>query len=177
MQLNQKEQRVLQEIQQGAFICFNPYMGRFNPHEYYSVDRIGKCTREVRKLLKLGLLDEKSDGYSRKNVFLTEEGKNFKIELDAPYDVWCVVDSFGIKVNKHLGYLKGNKLSLFRGEDYKETDSRKFFLDREKAFKYAIEQQNRKIKQAEGKVVWAKEELEKIETAKNDPTQDKAGYL
>lgn len=181
MELTQKEQMVLKAMQEGAYASFHPYMGRFNPNEHYSVEGAGKCTREMKKLIKLGFVESKQKSYNSWAIIsLTEKGKNFKCELEKPYDVWAVesdFNNFNIKVNKYCGFLKGSVYISEGGNTSKETDSRKFFLKREDAFNHALKLQESKIRSAEGRVAWAKEKLEELKKHEQHPNQDKAGYL
>lgn len=47
--LTEKVQRVLKALQEGKYAGYNPYMGRFNPHEYYNVNSLHflKLTSQV----------------------------------------------------------------------------------------------------------------------------------
>ena len=85
MKLNQKEQIILKQIQDGASIHYMPYAGRMNPNAYYFIGGTGcneKCTNQIKKFIKLGLITEEKRGFSKSKFTLSEEGKNFQCELE-----------------------------------------------------------------------------------------------
>jgi hypothetical protein len=159
--LTDRQMRVLKAIQGGEFCHYHPYMGRFNPHAYYSVGHIGKCTREVEKLIKEGLLKEEGVGI-RCKVYLTEAGKSFVCELDDVDDVWRVNTYYGCKVDKVRGTLTdtyfmsevGEKFMLHRNKD------EHFFRTRNKAYNFLIKHHEDKIRSLKGRVKIEEEELE-----------------
>jgi hypothetical protein len=177
MKLNQREQTILKAMQEGKICIYIPYYGRHNPNPYYNIGRIGKCTREIRKLIKLGLVKHETIGYNNENIFLTPEGEAFKLDLEEPYDVWVVNSDWGVKVEKYSGFLKENTLLMANGSSVKKGKDREFFLDRAKAFEYAIELQERHVRMAKAKVNLAEKELEGIQKHMENPEEDKAGYL
>jgi hypothetical protein len=177
MKLNQREQTILKAMQEGERCIYMPYSRRFNPHEYFTIGHIGKCTREIRKLIKLGLVIHENVGYNKDNVGLTPEGEAFKLNLEEPYDVWVVNSDWGVKVEKYSGFLKEHTLLMANGSSAKKSKNREFFLDRAKAFEYAIELQERRVGIAKEKVNWAEKELEGIQKHMENPEEDKAGYL
>jgi hypothetical protein len=177
MKLNQREQTIIKAMQGGERCIYMPYCGRFNSTPYYDVGRIGKCTREIKKLIKLGLVIHENVGYNKDNVCLTPEGESFKLELEEPYDVWVVNSDWGVKVEKYSGFLNENTLLMANGSSVKKGKDREFFLDRAKAFEYAFALQQRHIRSAEGKVIIEKKALEGLEKQKEHPELDAAGYL
>ena len=164
-------------MQAGARCIYMPYCGSYNPNPYYDIGHIGKCTREIKKLIKLGLVIHENVGYNRDNVGLTPEGKSFQFDLEEPYDVWVVNSDWGVKVEKYSGFLKENTLLMVNGSSVKKGKDREFFLDRAKAFEYAIELQERHVRMAKAKVNLAEKELEGIQKHMENPEEDKAGYL
>ena len=173
MKLNQREQRIIQALQNGEFGYYSPY----NPHEFYLVSNIGKCTREIKKLIKLGLVEEFKKSFLSIEIILTEEGKNFECEFDKPYDIWVVTTDWGIEVNKYSGFLNKNTLLFTNGASVKKGNDKKFFTNRDEAFAYAIKMQESCIRAAEGKVHLSKERLNDIKKQLENPELDKAGYL
>ncbi len=164
MKLNQREQRILKALQEGEHGYYAPYAGRMNPSAYYSVGRLGKCTREMEKLIKNGLVKRAQKSFSSYDISLTEEGKNFQCELEEPYDVWIVTDStYNIKVEKESGFLKNKTLTLNKGDVMQEKSGYKFFLNREEAYAHAIKNQKGRINAAKGKMKWEEEKLATIE--------------
>lgn len=39
-------------------VVFHPYMGRFNPSDYYHCWALGRCTAQAKVLLKAGLVEK-----------------------------------------------------------------------------------------------------------------------
>jgi hypothetical protein len=177
MKLNQREQTILKAMREGERCLYMPYHGSFNPDPYFTLGHIGKCTREIKKLIKLGLVAMETLGYNNENIFLTPEGEAFKLDLEEPYDVWVVNIDWGVKVEKYSGFLKEHTLLMANGSSVKKSKDREFFLDRAKAFEYAIELQERHVRTAKEKVNWAEKELEGIQKHMENPEEDKAGYL
>jgi hypothetical protein len=177
MKLTQKEQRVIKALQDGKCATYFPYQGRFNPHRYYNVDGVGKCTREMDKLIKLGLVEMINKGLSNHKISLTEEGKKFQCELDEPYDVWVCEKTYKAFIHRYKGFLKGSNLTLAKGGVVREQDNRKFFLDRGEAFAYALNQQKQAIRIAESKVKQENERILEILKHLEHPEHDTEGYL
>ena len=177
VKLSDREQRVLKAMQEGNRAMYFPCMGRFNPNEYYNVEKIGNCTREMRKLVKHGFVEEESKGIRGREISLTEKGKNFQCELKEAGNVWVVEFDWNVEVNKYRGYIKGKTLQMESGGTAKEGNKRKFFNDRNKAFEYAIESQNSNINIAKGKVKWEEEKLKALEEHLKNPSKDNVGYL
>jgi hypothetical protein len=177
MKLNQREQTIIKAMQDGEKCVYMPYAGRFNPNAYYDIGAIGKCTREITKLIKLGLVEHETSGFNTANIFLTQAGEDFKVELEEPYDVWVIDRGWELKVNKYSGFLKNDTLLMANGSSVKKGKDREFFTDRDKAFEYAIALQERAIRIAEGKVGHEKKALENLEKQRENPEEDEAGYL
>jgi hypothetical protein len=177
MKLNQREQTILKAMQEGERCIYMPYRGRLNPHAYFTIGHIGKCTREINKLIKLGLVIHENVGYNRDNVVLTPEGKSFQLDLEEPYDVWVVNSNWCVKVEKYSGFLKEHTLLMANGSSVKKGKDREFFLDRAKAFEYAIGLQERHVYSAKGKVEMAEKALEGIQKHMENPEEDAARYL
>lgn len=177
MKLNQREQTIIKAMQEGGRCIYMPYRGRFNPNPYYDIGHIGKCTREIKKLIKLGLVTHESVGFNRDNVVLTHEGDAFKLELEEPYDVWVVNSNWGVKVEKDSGFLKDSTLLMADGSSVKNGKDRAFYLNRDEAFEHAFALQKTHIRCAKGKVEMATKALENLEKQKDNPEEDAAGYL
>lgn len=177
MKLSQREQIVLKAMQDGKRCIYMPYAGRFNPSAYYTIGNIGKCTREITKLIKLRLVGHETLGFNKDNIFLTHEGETFKVELEEPYDVWVVNRDWGLKVEKYQGFLKNDTLLMSNGSSVRKGKDREFFTDRDEAFERAIGLQEQHVRIAEGKVGIEKTALERMEHHRKNPDLDKAGYL
>lgn len=177
MKLNQREQTILKALQDGKECNYMPYCGRFNPSSHYNVRGIGRCTREITKLIKLGFVIHENKGFNRDKVSLTPNGLAFKTELDEPYDVWVVSRDWGVKVEKYSGFIKDNTLRMASGSIVRKGDNKEFFSDRGKAFKHAIELQEGKINAAKYKLNKEQEDLEQIKQHEKQPELDKSGYL
>lgn len=179
MKLNQREQMVLKAIQDGERCIYYKYNGRFNPNAYYSIDGAGTCTRETKKLIKFGLIERVEKGFGDGDIIITEAGKNFKCELDEPYDVWVVTrESYRPHtVNKYSGFLNNTILTKSDGSKAREGNDRRFFKDRKEAFDYALELQESTINSLKGKLKWAENGIRTIENHSKNPDLDKAGYL
>lgn len=177
MKLNQREQSIIKAMQDGERCLYFPYSGRFNPNEYYHIGGIGKCTREIKKFIKNGLVSNIKKGFGDYVISLTDEGKNFVCDLEEPYDVWVVESGWDLKVNKYSGFLNKSTLTLANGSTARETSDRKFFLNRDEAFDHAKSLQNSKIRIAKSKVVNEENTLQELQNQYTNPDLDKAGYL
>jgi hypothetical protein len=177
MKLNQREQTIIKAMRGGERCIYMPYAGRYNPNAYYTIGNIGKCTREINKLIKLGLVGHETLGFNKEKVSLTSEGEAFKLELEEPYDVWVVNRSWGLKVEKYSGFLKNDTLLMANGSSVKKSKDKEFFTDRDKAFERVIALQEQYVRIAEGKVGIEKKALEDMEHHRKNPDLDKAGYL
>lgn len=178
IKLTDKTQRVLKAMQEGARVYFHPYIGRFNPRAYYNCERIGTCTREIKKLIKEGLVSEKRKTHSTWDILITDAGKEFECELPEPDDIWSVERAFrAVTVHKYKGFLKGSTFSNADGGTSRATDERSFYTDRESAFKRAISWQKNLLESAKRAVKTEERELERLEEHMQNPEKDKPGYL
>jgi hypothetical protein len=82
-----------------------------------------------------------------------------------------------VKVEKYSGFLKEHTLLMANGSSVKKGKDREFFLDRAKAFEYAIGLQERHVYSAKGKVEMAEKALEGIQKHMENPEEDAARYL
>lgn len=178
MKLTQRDQRVLKAMQDGGVCIYHPYAGRMNPHEYYSIrGKIDKCTKEIKRLIKFGLVRVTYHGFQKCDVFLTPEGESFKCELEEPYDVWVVVVDYEVKVYKHSGFLKGETFLTDGGNLIRKGNSKEFFTDRDKAFAYAFKRQMGIINGKETALNLEHAKLEDMKKHLDNPEMDKSGYL
>jgi len=59
------QQAVLNRMRSGALAHYMPYMGRFRPNPYWFLDdNMEHCTRQVQRLIKLGLARYSKREYS-----------------------------------------------------------------------------------------------------------------
>lgn len=56
--LTGRQAALLRAIGGGVRVFFHPYMGRFNPSDYYSAIEIGRCTAQAKALLERGLVSK-----------------------------------------------------------------------------------------------------------------------
>lgn len=164
MKLTDKQERVLAALQEGKKCSYHPYSGRFNPNRYYYVDSVGKATREVDKLLELGLVEKCDDGYRSHSIKLTEEGKAYQCNHKKPIDVW-VVDTglYRLTIKKDVGYIEKNKFTDIKGYKRVISDSFNVFLDRDSAYQFLINKQKNIINGLKGKIKWEEEILKEFE--------------
>ena len=172
MKLNQREQTILKALQDGDRAIYMPYQGRFNPNAYYTVGNVGKCTREMKKFISLGLVDEKPRGFSNVDLTLSELGKNFQCDAVQHYDVWCVENSYIINVRKFFGSLNKTTFTSAGGSQSKENHTRKYFLNRDDAFQYAIKQQEKNIKIDQSKLGRSMKTWEELQERSKIPNAD-----
>lgn len=69
----------------GESVTFHPYMGRFNPSDYYHAWHFGRCTAQAKALLKKGLVqkvDVKPISRDHK-LILTDAGRKWIAENSA----------------------------------------------------------------------------------------------
>lgn len=84
MKLKPQQIELLKAMQGGARVLFHPYMGRFNPSDYYRCSGIGRCTPAVRVLVRRGLakISSKKEFSRDHEIVLTEAGKAWVVEAD-----------------------------------------------------------------------------------------------
>jgi hypothetical protein len=73
MKLTAAQEEVLGELKRGSVAHYMRYMGRFNPEAYWYLSGSQKrCTRQVKKLITLGLLTVEMDslGYMTRARYL-----------------------------------------------------------------------------------------------------------
>lgn len=58
MKLSKTQQELLDAMKSGVEVIYMPYMGRFNPQDYYfRADNHKRCTAAAKKLKALGLVE------------------------------------------------------------------------------------------------------------------------
>ncbi len=82
MKLTKPQQELLDAIKAGGTVNYHPYMGRFNPHAYYSLwmpqgfqgpRHRGRCTAPAKALLKAGLLKKANESFRGHELVLVEQ--------------------------------------------------------------------------------------------------------
>lgn len=69
MRLTQKQQDILDALRGGAVAHYMPYQGRFNPNPHYFLSTtLCRCTREIKRLLALGLAMQTSRSPGRRHI-------------------------------------------------------------------------------------------------------------
>ena len=77
MNLTKAQQKILDEMRKpGARAIYMPYMGSFQPEAYWFLTTTRKrCTRQIEKLIKLGLVRIVQSDLRGKEAILTQDPK------------------------------------------------------------------------------------------------------
>lgn len=162
IKLTQREEQVLKALQNGEFAMYMPYRGRFNPHPYYSVNTCGKCSREIKKLIKLGFVVIYLKGIDKENIQLTELGKSYKCSAEELPHVWVVDSKFSVQVRQERGILSGDTFCDDTGYKSKTTDTKRFFTGRDEAYNWAFLKQQNKIQSLKLQIAGRELHLERL---------------
>jgi hypothetical protein len=184
IKLGVKANQVLAMLQKGGAAYYHPYMGRFNPREYWDIDGT-TCTREMKKFIELGWVDvNKTSSVHGRKATINEEGMKHTPDLPEEIDMWVLQQ--GVFRGLELVHVKGVKITASRvrikdqGEYSIDKQDRQIFFDREEAFTTLIQRLGGKLDMAKRQVKDAQKQLDKalndFEAGKNATTESASIY-